>query len=81
MIYQKVLGVSPQWFNFGLALGIGYENLEDIQEKHKNNRARLRDMLALRLMSGGNENPLTWSILREALKSTIVHRNDVASEL
>lgn len=78
-INEKLKNASPKWFELGLALHVDYNTLENIQtQMHFDNAKCLREMLATRLKSGA---PLTWDILRTALRNPTVGRNDVASQI
>ncbi len=48
-IYSWLIGANDKWFDLGLALGIDFGTLSDIEAKRKTNKERLRDMLAHRL--------------------------------
>lgn len=76
---EKLKPASCHWLNIGLALDIDYNSLNNLRVKyHHDSDACLREMLVLRLQSGGS---LTWRMLCIALKSATVGRNDLAAQL
>ena len=69
---------SPHWFNLGLALGVTYFVLTNIDSKHRgDNVSCLREMLA-ELLSTQN---VTWSLLSDALKKPTVKLNNLADSI
>ncbi len=78
-VYDGVIRASPDWYNFGLALGLHNEDLRAIKmQLHEGHATHyLREMLALRLRLGS----LTWMDVIIALISPTVERYDVAEEL
>ncbi|XP_064394910.1 uncharacterized protein LOC135342168 isoform X2 [Halichondria panicea] len=72
-VYEKLhtahASASPHWFNLGLALGLTYPVLTNIDSKHRgDNVACLREMLAELLST----QDVTWSFLSGALKKPTV---------
>ena len=72
-VYEKLHtaheSASPHWFNLGLALGLTYFVLTNIDSKHRgDNVSCLREMLAELLST----QDVTWSLLSGALKKPSV---------
>ena len=73
-VYEKVIKAARNWFNLGLALGLGHGTLDDIKDDYHRNKDCLREMIAVRLKTG----PLTYSDICQSLRARTVDRNDVA---
>ncbi len=70
VLYSWLLNAHPKWFNFGLALGVGYNALEVIRGKNiADNTENLREMLALRLKMSL---PLDMDLIFAALNENTV---------
>ena len=80
-ICEKLKSASKNWFNLGLALGVNYYVMENIQDQYQDNDRRLMKMVAKRLEVTDPEHPMTWPYICECLRSPTVERNDVAEEI
>ncbi len=81
-VYEKLhtahASASPYWFNLGLALGITYPVLININSEHRGNDVIcLREMLAKLLCT----QHVTWSLLSDALKKPTVYLSDLADSI
>ncbi len=78
-VYEKLHeNASPHWFNLGLALGLTYPVLTNIDSKHRgNNVICLRGMLAELLTT----QHATWSLLSDALKNPTVKLTNLADSI
>ncbi len=77
-VYEKLIEAAGNWFDLGLALGLGHSTLNDIRDDHHRNKDCLREMLAVRLKTV----PLiTYSEICQSLRSPTVNRNDVAEAI
>ncbi len=76
-VYKNLIKAAGNWFNLGLDLGLGFDTLDNISEKHRDNQTCLRDMIAARLKTG----PLTYSDICQSLRAPTVARNDVAEAI
>ncbi len=81
-VYEKLHtaheSASPHWFNLGLALGITYFVLTNINSKHRgDNVSCLREMLAELLST----QDVTWSLLSDALKKPTVKLINLADSI
>ncbi len=78
-VYEKLHeSASPHWFNLGLALGLTYPVLTNIDSKHRgDNVLCLREMLA-ELLSTQH---VTWSLLSDALKNSTVKLINLADSI
>ncbi len=77
-VYEKLGNASPHWFNLGLALGLTYPVLTNINIKYReDNMLCLREMLAELL---GTQH-VTWSLLSDALKKPTVHLTNLADSI
>ncbi len=78
-IKSNLFRARSKWENIGLELKIDAETLKCIKSHNKEcHDACLHDMLMHRLEAVGS---LTWSLLCKCLRSPLVERNDVASEI
>ena len=85
-IVSKLYNARVKWFPLGMALGVDYNTLENIEKQHpRDNESCLRDMIAHRLRSGTNHEtdlePLTWKEICDSLRKETVGRKDVAEEI
>ncbi len=80
-IFEKLRSASKNWFNLGLALGVSYYELENIQDRYQDNERRLMKVVAKRLEVTDPEHPMTWPYICECLRRPTVERNDVAEEI
>ncbi len=76
-VYERVIQAAGNWFNLGLALGLGHGTLKDIKDDYHRNKDCLREMIAARLKTG----PLTYSEICSGLRAPTVERNDVAEAI
>ncbi len=76
-VYKKLIKAAGNWFNLGLDLGLGFDTLNNISDKHRDNQIRLCEVLAVRLKTG----PLTYSEICQSLRAPTVERNDVAEAI
>ncbi len=77
-VYKNLIKAAGNWFNLGLDLGLGFDILNNISDKHRdNNQTGLRDMIAACLKTG----PLTYSDICRSLRAPTVDRNDVAEAI
>ena len=77
-VYTKLYKACAKWFDIGLALNCNFDTLKYIESEQQDNSARLREMLARRIQSGG---PLTWNDLCRCLENPTVGRTDIAKEI
>ena len=76
-VYKNLIKAAGNWFNLGLDLGLGFDTLNNIRDKHRDNQIRLCEVLAARLKTG----PLTYSEICQSLRAPTVERNDVAEAI
>ncbi len=76
-VYKNLIKAAGNWFNLGLDLGLGFDTLNNISDKHRDNQICLCEVLAARLKTG----PLTYSEICQSLRSPTVDRNDVAEAI
>ncbi len=72
-----MIKAAGNWFNLGLALGVSYDTLNNISDKHRDNQTYLREMLAARLKAA----TLTYSEICQSLRAPTVERNDIAEAI
>ena len=80
-ICENLRSASKNWFNLGLALGVNYYEMENIQDRYQDNDRRLMKVVARRLEVTDPEHPMTWPYICECLRRPTVARNDVAEEI
>ena len=80
-ICEKLKRASKDWFTLGLAFGVNYSDLEDIEDQYASNKRRLVEMVFKRIEVTDPEYPMTWPYICECLRNPIVERNDVAEEI
>ncbi len=80
-IYEKLRSASKNWFKLGLALGVSYYEMENIQDRYQDNDRCLMMIVTKRLEVTDPENPMTWPYICECLRRPTVERNDVAEEI
>ena len=77
-VYEKLKSASPHWFDLGLALGLSYPDLTNIDSKHRGDIvSSLREMLAKLL----NTQHVTWSLLSDGLKKPTVELINLADSI
>ena len=76
-VYENLIQAAVQWFDLGLDLGLDFETLHNISDKHQDNQPCLREILVARLKTG----PLTYSDICRSLRAPTVDRNDVAEAI
>ncbi len=76
-VYKNLIKAAGNWFNLGLDLGLGFDILDNIKDKYRDNQTCLRDMLAARLKTA----TLTYSEVCRSLRASTVERNDVAEAI
>ncbi len=78
-VYEKLHeSASPHWFNLGLALGLTYPDLTNINRQHRDDSVScLREMLAKLLCT----QHVTWSRLSDALKKPTVNLTYLADSI
>ena len=76
-VYKNLIKAAGNWFDLGLDLGLAFDILNNISDKHRDNQTCLRDMIAARLKTG----PLTYSEICQSLRAPTVERNDVAEAI
>ena len=80
-ICENLRSASKNWFNLGLALGVNYYEMENIQDRYQDNDRRLMKVVAKRLEVTDPEHPITWPYICECLRRPTVERNDVAEQI
>ena len=80
-ICVKLESASKDWFNLGLALGVKFYKLKNIQYQYSDNMHCLTEMVGKRLEVTDPEHPVTWPYICECLSSPTVERNDVANQI
>ncbi len=81
IICESLKNASKDWLNLGLALGIMYTDLKNIEDQYSDNNRRLIEMVGKRLEVTDPEYPMTWPYICECLRSPTVQRNDVAEKI
>ncbi len=76
-VYEKLIPAAGNWFNLGLALGLGHGTLSNIKDDYRSTKDCLREMIAARL----HTDSLTYSEIRQSLRAPTVGRNDVAEAI
>ena len=74
-VYKNLIKAAGNWFDLGLDLGLAFDILNNISDKHRDNQTCLRDMIAVRLKTG----PLTYSEICQSLRAPSV-KQDVLAE-
>ncbi len=78
-ICEKLKSASKDWFNLGLALGVQFSELKNIEDQYYDNVRRLTEVVGKRLESTHAKHPVTWPYICECLRS--LKRDDVANEI
>ncbi len=76
-VYGKLIKAAGKWFNLGLVLGMSFDILDNIRDKHGDNQNCLREMLAVRLKTAN----FTYTEVCQSLRAPTVDRNDVAEAI
>lgn len=72
-----LIDVCLKWYDLGVELDVEEEALDEIKSVNSNQpRVCLREMLKVRLRAV--DNPLSWKILAEALKSKVINEVELA---
>ncbi len=79
IICDSLNNASNDWFNLGLALGMKFTGLKNIQDQYSDNNRRLTEVVGKRLQV--TDPPMTWPYICECLRRPTVARNDVAEEI
>ena len=69
-----------EWFELGLALGLGYPTLNGIETDKTTVNERKREMVRSWLQKKDGCTP-SWQALVAALKDRLVERNDIAEQI
>ena len=78
-VCKRLVGASVKWYDLGRALGLDQDTLSVIDVKYGGDvQYCLHEMLTKRLLS---DDPLSWRILCDCLRSSGVRREDVAMEI
>ena len=77
-IRDYLYDAKVKWYDIGLALTLGTDDLDDIRDSNAKSADRLRDMLTIWLQRGENRR---WSAIIKALESKAVARPDVAGKI
>ncbi len=81
-ICEKLKTARKDWFDLGMAFGLKYSDLKDIEDQYKNNNKRcLTEMVGRRFECTDSDHPVTWPYICECLRSPTVERNDIAEEI
>ncbi len=80
-ICESLKTASYSWFKLGLALGVKYYELKNIENRYRDNDHRLTEVVGKRLEVTDPKHPMTWPYICECLRSPTVERNDVAKEI
>ena len=80
-IFESLKTASYSWFKLGLALGVKYYELKNIESRYQDNDRRLTEVVSKRLEFTDPKHPMTWPYICECLRSPTVERNDVAKEI
>ena len=83
-MFREVLSAKRKWRNIGIALGLSYQTLQDINENHKDRT----DMCLFATLSAwlhgkdkAGDKGTTWRSLIRVLRSKNVDESDLADRL
>ena len=77
-ISDSIFTLAAEWFNLGVALGLSYATLREIESNHTEARRRLTEMVIAWLRKKDNSQPSWWSLV-SALSSPSVGRVEIAT--
>ncbi len=78
-VYRKLNRQRGKWFPIGLALGVDYDELNNIKRECTDNSECLREMLAKRLKQHSCE--VTWQTIIDSLNDETVGEEGAAADL
>ena len=80
-ILDSVSTTAAEWFNLGVALGLSYGTLREIESNHRGEARRcLTEMVVAWLQMKDSLRP-SWRRLASALNSPVVNRIDIANTI
>ena len=80
-ILDSISTLTADWFNLGVALGLSYGTLKEIESNYSNNARRcLTEMVIAWLQMKDNTQP-SWQSLVSALSSPSMNRTEVANRI
>ena len=78
-ILDTISTIAAEWFNLGVALGLSYGTLREIESNHRGDARRcLTEMVMAWLQMKDNSRP-SWQSLASALSSPSVGRIEIAT--
>ena len=82
-IFLAVNGLDHKWFHLGLALGVPYNSLKNIESDYGDARSRMWKMLLRWLQDRHAHGPevATWRFLIAALRGPLVSEHKVAHQI
>ena len=79
-VLTELVDITTEWRNIGLSLDISYPSIEKIEKEHPRDLTRcLEEVIGCWLNGNGGEK--SWNFLCKALRSKLVLRPNVASDI
>lgn len=80
-VLRELSEITNEWFMLGLVLGLKDSTLKGIKTDNTNVQECKEEMVRSWLQRKDECTPPSWQALVEALKDTLVKRNDVAEKI
>ena len=77
-ILDSISTLTADWFNLGVALGLSYHTLREIETNHQKARRCLTEMVMAWLQMKDNPQP-SWQALASALSSPSINKIEIAT--
>ena len=80
-ILDSISTLAEDWFNLGVALGLSYDTLRELESNYREDARRcLTEMVIAWLQMKDNAQP-SWQSLVSALSSPLVNRIEIATTI
>ena len=78
-ISDSIFTLTADWFNLGVALGLSYVTLREIESDHRGEARRCQTEMVIAWLRKKDNSQPSWQSLASALSSPSVNRIEVAT--
>ena len=78
-LYPMLFSIDDKWYEFGLALQLPRNVLDDLKHSPNDNTAKLREVF--KIWKGTQPSPVTWETVITGIESPAVNKTELADEI
>ena len=74
-----LFSIDDKWYEFGIALQVPRNVLDDLKHSRNDNMAKLREVF--KIWKSTQQSPVTWETVITGMKSPVVKKTELADEI